>query len=50
MWVEYLLKCKYVLIPLLFTEPYGADEETEVQKHQVICLSSYRRLCGGTVI
>ena len=50
MWIECLLKFKYVLIPLFLTKPYGADEETEVQKHQVICLCCYRRLCGGTVI
>ena len=50
MWIECWLKFKYVLIPLFLTKHYGAGEETEVQKHQVVYLSFYRRLCGGTVI
>lgn len=40
----------YVFIDLFLTKPYGADKETEVQKSQVICLSSYRKLFAGTVI
>ena len=50
MWIECWLKFKYVLIPLFHTKHFGADEETEVQKHEVIYLSFYRRLYGGTVI
>ena len=40
----------YVFVHLFLAKLYGADKETEAQKSQVICLSSYRKLCAGTVI